>query len=136
MATGTTAPIDDRSPSQHVDLPQVPAAHMEQRSERELSGLADAFLQVFQLGEFLRKFGTGWRIEAAAPHHQHSLRPDGQFGMKPNQADHIDDNLTAELLLQRLEIVADFRLRDVAARDDVKKLQVSVKSHPQPFPRG
>ena len=114
-------------------MPEVLAAHSQERFECKQAGRSDAGhkkLELFELGFcFLARLVH----EALLAQHQQALGAHCQLLVQAQVAEHIDYDGPFEFFGQGLQVHTDLRRREVARIDEFNQLRVGIKAHPEPL---
>src|SRR5215472_9430700 len=98
----------------HIELPKLFPVNMEEGHQSEFARFADGSLQVSQLMKKRMRLIVRLSIESCLPHHQNALGTHGKFKVNSQVTKKIQDYLAAELLSERLQVLANLRLRQFA----------------------
>src|SRR2546428_6290696 len=106
---------------------------MQQRSEGEIAGLADALLQIPKLAQLLPHLSILLHRKSVLAHHQHSLDAQRELGLHAEIAEHVGEHCAVEMLAQRLQILSRSRFREFSGVHHLEQFRVEVEARPNPL---
>jgi hypothetical protein len=113
---------------EHVELPEFSSTRAEEWEHGKSSCLPDVPCERVKLGELFADRRIGRNLEPGLTHEQDAFGLDGQFNVKAEIAQHVDNDISGKLALKRFKISTHRRLRKVARHHHLQQLLVLITS--------
>jgi outer membrane protein OmpA-like peptidoglycan-associated protein len=104
-----------------------------QRPERQQTRRADGLLQIGALVQPRQEIGIRRQVQPLLARHEHALRPNRQFQVQLQQAEHVGHDRAREPGFQFLQIAADPGCAKRTRHEEVQQFHVKIESAADPF---